>query len=137
MNANELRIGNFVKYRDKDVLLTVSNIGSKGFETINAAGFLYGSDDIEDYIPLPLTEEWLLKFGFSDAEYKKGYIGIDYQKKHLTLDFVLTKPKFMGEWQNNYCFDLAQNRFVVIKYVHQLQNLFFSLTWEDLKIKES
>ena len=85
--------------------------------------------------PLPLTIEWLNKFGFDDSEYKKGYTGVEF-RTNMILDFVLTKPKFMGEWQNDYCYDLGQHRFVPIKYVHELQNLFFAITTTELEIKE-
>lgn len=84
--------------------------------------------------PLPLTKEWLDNFGFDDSEYKKGYTGVDY-KTNLIMDFVLTKPNFMGEWQNYYTYDLGQHRFVALHYVHELQNLFFAVTTTELELK--
>ena len=82
-----------------------------------------------------LTDEWIDKFGFDDSDYKKGYTGIEF-KTNVILDFVLTKPKFMGEWQDTYCFDLGQHRFVPVRYVHELQNLFFAITTTELEIKQ-
>ena len=67
MKANELRIGNLVNYHDKviDVKGIVRNT-------------IYFGDkeecwdsNIGDYVaftPIPLTEEWLLKFGYSVIE---------------------------------------------------------------------
>ena len=84
--------------------------------------------------PIPLTKEILLKFGFN-KEYQKGYIGIDV----CNSDFVLTEPFKMGEWQTNYTFQFETGsvpKFKEIEYVHQLQNLFFALTGEELTFKK-
>ena len=63
MNPQELRIGNYVSYRDERECI-VSCLGHK-FETENMNnGLACGSDDIQEYKPIPLTEEWLIKFGF-------------------------------------------------------------------------
>jgi len=74
-----------------------------------------------------------LKFGFN-KEYQKGYIGIDV----CNSDFVLTEPLKMGEWQTNYTFQFETGsvpKFKEIEYVHQLQNLFFYLSGEELTFK--
>lgn len=92
ISAKELRIGNLVKYRDKDLLLTVDSLGSNGFSTINQNGIQYGSDDILDYNGIDITEEWLLKL-----------------PKNVTI------PSH-------------------VIYVHQLQNLFYSLCGKELEI---
>lgn len=84
--------------------------------------------------PIPLTEEWLVKFGFN-KEYKEGYIGINVN----FTDFVLTYPKRMGEFQDYFAFQYETgtlSRFKDIKFVHQLQNIYFALTGEELTIKQ-
>lgn len=82
--------------------------------------------------PIPLTEEILLMAGFN-KDYKKGYIGIDA----VNSDFVLTEPFKMGEWQNHYCFQFdAGNvpKFKRIEFLHELQNMFWTLYNEELEI---
>jgi len=73
--------------------------------------------------PVELTEEWLLKFGFEkDSEYIVG-AGICWYFKHPDYKYKLSETfrlLLLG---------------IDLKYVHQLQNLFFSLTEEDLMIK--
>jgi hypothetical protein len=105
MKANELRIGNFVEidqYPNDRVVIQIEN-GSN----IDECGKLNAS-------PIPLTEEWLLKFGFiSKGRYEKGSIHIGCVKtKEETYLWIENMPH--------------------IKYVHQLQNLYFVLTGEEL-----
>ena len=41
----------------------------------------------------------------------------------------------VNKWQESYCFDLGQHRFITVKYVHELQNLFFAVTTTELEIE--
>lgn len=66
--------------------------------------------------PIPLTNEWLLRFGF---EHNTKYEYYFYNKFILDNGFILM--------------DIDIN--VEVKTVHQLQNLFFSLTGEELTLK--
>lgn len=83
----------------------------------------------ENLEPIPLTEEWLLKFGFEEFEYHIKNNLIWYKKWPL--------PIFYGSngFEKYLIHDLG-GRFVVLKYVHQLQNLYFALTGEELKLKQ-
>jgi len=110
MKANELRIGNYVvfnyqneKPKEVEVRYVAKDL---------AIGFME---------PIPLTEDWLLKFGFEQdgelfhnqiALYKNGVGGFNYNVNYF-------------EHEN-----LEE-----IKHVHQLQNLYFALTGEELTIK--
>ena len=78
------------------------------------------------YEPIELTEKWLLNLGFN-KEYKDGYIGIDVGN----TDFVLTYPKVMGDFQEYFAFQFHSggwSKFREVRYVHELQNLFRSIT---------
>jgi hypothetical protein len=67
--------------------------------------------------PIPLTEEWLLKFGFDKIDFQ-------FIKNGIKL-FPIRDLYYRGN------FPIKSD----IKYVHQLQNLFFALTGEELTIK--
>ena len=128
MEAKNFRVGNFVEQPNR--------IG-KVSEVWQEALRLEGYNNAYDYIhtkPIPLTKEWIDKFGFDDSEYKDGYTGVEF-RTNMTMDFVLTKPKIMGEWQDYYAYDLGQHRFVGLQYVHELQNLFFAITTTELELK--
>ena len=110
MKASELRIGNYIQNSHG----TIFNVG------IVMLGGQY------DYHPIPLTEEWLLKFGFEYVESYDNY-------KIKAGDYWNSVKFYEGEWcYNNDDSDAGCYFLTTIKYVHQLQNLYFALTNEEL-----
>ena len=83
MKANELRIGNLVYYRKEDykVVLIAEDlikidIGYGAVQRFEKNPII--SPNIDKLKPIPLTEEWLLKFGFD----KVGeWMGIDFNPR--------------------------------------------------------
>lgn len=137
MKIQELRIGNLVKCKTSNdsAIYSVFQIDGLGLKVRLSHPRHTEFTPIDRIKPIPLTEEVLLKCGFSDKDYKQGYIGIDYKSGAMTFDFVLNKPGVMGNWNKCYTFSLPDYRFVNIDYLHQLQNLFFDLTGEELEVK--
>lgn len=141
MNSNEIRIGNFVDIinRHYEVHLPygyIKKVGRIEFFKVD----LYEWDqsfavqpepintDISDLSPIPLTVEWLIKFGFVS-------IGQDIKKltKGNFVEIVVYPTLNRVEInQNTDLISLDVN----LKYVHHLQNLYFALTGEELTIKE-
>lgn len=122
MKATELRIGNLISFEKE--YYTISGI-SQAFtdepfdvELKNDNG-MFESIDIEEVSPIPLTEEWLLKFGF-----EKAYSCYHKQTK-IGKEIILNKNYFLMDIDFPVCVD----------EVHKLQNLFFALTGEELQIK--
>jgi len=122
MTANELRIGNWVHsgITDEDFIVESHDI-------VNISmGFDNGKVQ-----PIELTEEWLVKFGFK----KRITIGHSVQyfigKNPVTHDWL-----FDLLWLEGYSTPFYRNGFHKIKHVHQLQNLYFALTGEELKIEQ-
>jgi hypothetical protein len=112
MKPNELRIGNYV-YAFK----TIWQIDNTYFCNL---------EQIETYNFIPLTEEWLLKFGFEKVEDINKDTYPDYKIKGMLIHSNVHGNYVLGNY-SPICF---------IKYVHQLQNLYFALTGEELEIKE-
>lgn len=134
MKVNEFRIGNLISdgffiYK----ILEISKGIVKGFSTQNGEFFypdtLYSLNE-ENLEGIPLTEEWLLKFGFNNINSK------EYGIKCGSCWMSLSNPKDMGEWQDCYCWIFDRFKFIELKYVHQLQNLYFALTKEELEINK-
>ena len=137
MKASELRIGNLVYVSDNE-----TNIIFKQITPINIHNLMHltGWDkspiDIE-FEPIPLTEEWLYKFGFTNID--KGdndYITYadsnhDY---YLQIDVRRKNGKYLI--LDNSFDDLRAFSMVDIMYVHQLQNLYFALTGKELEHEE-
>lgn len=132
MKANELRIGNILEFSNGIQPSKTVRVGRRFF---SSAAIEKEDNDFEVtpyYRPIVLTEELIFKAGFSDKDYKRGYIGKDFKSGSMTLDFVLSKPLTKGEWNKHYTFDLIGSKFVNLEYVHQLQNIYFALTGEEL-----
>jgi hypothetical protein len=123
MKASELRIGNLINRKDLfDGHLRIETVIKLG-QKIITSGPTKVICEYNDILPITLTEEWLVKFGLEkviDCEYRKG-----------NLIFQLTKY----ESGNLVTIFLNGNLINIIEYVHQLQNLYFALTNEELTIK--
>lgn len=79
---------------------------------------------LSDFRGIPLTEEWLLKFGF---QYEPNPI-LGYSKLGYKFGSMIIIPDDVG-WV-----DFGERKsFKPIEYVHQLQNLFYALTGEELQ----
>jgi hypothetical protein len=118
MKANELRIGNLVfadLYGEKPIL--VESICSINEDIFNSTT---GEIPISSLKPIPLTEEWLLKFGFVNNFLTTK--GILFEIGHVGSDFV----------NNEITLRINQVLSLKIHHVHQLQNLYFALTNQEL-----
>jgi hypothetical protein len=123
MTANELRIGNIIKGIGVNIEWVVE--GFEGDCIYSGDGWRY----LSYFEPIPLTEDWLLRFGFlRDTKY-------DFE---LKVNGVL----FYGMCDNSQpintgiCILNLPESNINIKHVHQLQNLYFALTGEELTLKQ-
>lgn len=118
MKASELRIGNYL-YNDNVVV----KIDARSIFDI------WDDEGLRNYKSIPLTEDWLLKFGF-----KCVWSGQGEGSTFKLSDIYLHSHDFV----KNFSLVEFQGKDVKIKInsVHQLQNLYFALTGQELKIKE-
>jgi hypothetical protein len=114
MKTNELRIGNWVSFEDH--LIKQQRIV-----------FLSEKADLSMVEPIPLTEDWLLRFGFDSL----GKFGFGIGKFHIENTNNL-RGKFKHAWH----YRVISRKIIAIYYVHQLQNLYFALRGEELELKE-
>ncbi len=84
--------------------------------------------DLFQFTPIHLTEEWLLKFGFEIAFADEAFKEALYGDNPVTEDYLIILKNVSNYW-------FYRNGHFKIRYVHQLQNLFFALTGEELTIK--
>ena len=137
IESNKLRIGNLVETDSsegniKTVVEIKHKMASVKYIRTDTNEPHQSMVDYERLVPIELTKEWLLKFGFN-TEYKKGYIGIDVKHENgMTTDFVLSFPYRMGEWQTYFAWEFNNYMFQKIEHVHDLQNFFFALTGQEL-----
>jgi len=120
LSAKDLRIGNLVKavHKKSDILNSYIVIEGK-----HICDLENGKCDF-DFYGIPITEERLLKFGFK-------HVSENYYYKNLVLKFKFFKN---GRF-DIYIFNNVTGLSKKIKYIHQLQNLYFALTQTELEIK--
>jgi len=113
MKASELRIGNLVKNQSGE--LKDIPIGEP--VAITADSFMWA----EFYVPIELTPEWLERMDLQIGGY-----GVSFD---IDGGYLYNETSLSGALCNRM-------NFSQIQYVHQLQNLFFSLTGKELEIKQ-
>ncbi len=127
MKPNELRIGNWLNHKGIDIEWAIED-----FAEVEKAGIL------EVTKPIPLTPEWLEKFGFeklSDGAPIYCYKISGWSRLvigGLTNEFKLFELQSVDVKGNEFKEIIAIEP---IKYVHQLQNLYFALTGNELNEK--
>lgn len=136
MKANELRIGNLIQKNGKIHYTNIFTL--RDIKNLSI-------DDTDIFEPILITEDWLLKFGFEkvknkDKEDLREYIGYTAQKAKYAIfdtDIFITKVDKRGLlWRSIECdfMVLFYHKSIPIKYLHQLQNLYFALTGQELTI---
>ena len=112
IRENELRIGNhFIGYDGKEFQWLLSDFN-----------ILFTGVDVDELIksPIPLTPEVLESCGFEVFPW--GYV------KKSSKDFGVRINL------RSFNYDVSGNSPVKIEYLHQLQNLYFALTGEELEV---
>ncbi len=118
MQASEFRIGNLVEHVSFGVV-PLRSISETALLTEYKNNYYW--DDLKFHKPILITEEWLLSIGYElmpSGTYLQPNSGnFIWFEKGL-------KCSIMGEYYP-----------IEVKYVHQLQNLYFALNGIELKIK--
>lgn len=149
MTANELRIGNYILSLgyDEDSNGNIFH-EEEGDEVtkVTAQTLFYWKSTILGYEPIPLTEEWLLKFGFEFYDYElDDEEDVEENETGIYKSYRLNKSKFLyyavfinSDNTIDFCVKPRWCDYVAlnfIQYVHQLQNLYFALTNTELELK--
>ena len=121
MKASELRLGNWVEQPNDGVTRVTAVLNDIQIKT--------ETEYVDKYcMPIPLTEEWLVRFGFEEYLCLDGIYG-----------FKLNEYVFINEGQFRMVSFGSEDAMLLraeIVMVHQLQNLYHALTGEELTIKE-
>ena len=108
MKANEIRLGNNVY----DTLGKVKQIDLEAITYIS-------KEPLNQVQPITLTDKWLLKFGF------EKYFVNWYRVNNFYI------RKIGDEFET----EIGECLYKTIDYVHQLQNIYFAVTNEELTMK--
>jgi len=136
MKAEELRIGN---YLDRNGLMEVCKIDGMShvgkvriYDHVNKV-YIQHTFDLDSFKPIPLTEEWLLKFGFEcwDECNEDGYA---VWVLHNVIDGTSNFEVSLKDGKAYPSIDENCIYWGKEFHVHQLQNLIFALTGTELQI---
>ncbi|WP_312306205.1 hypothetical protein [Chryseobacterium sp.] len=131
MKAKDLRIGNLLRDKVSKTELEVTELTRGDIVTYVIDRSKYPLKEGWAIEPIPLTEEWLLKFGL-----KGGFKAIDrYENKILRIDFNSIQDLALWISEDEDTTNEMDTVFNLrnIKFVHQLQNLYFTLTGNELE----
>ena len=127
MKELELRIGHFLYFPFSDEIVEVLGLNAyenkdepKGvghlisFRKDNSLYF----EPIQLLSPIELTKDWLIKFGYTKEDSNFWFIG------HIV-------------WEYDDGVFICDKNGITLKYVHQLQNLYFALTGKELTLQNT
>lgn len=120
IQANELRLGNWVDYKGKYYQI-YDGIRSLSIDDLDSESLDSHLKNIKllDLRPIPITEEILLKCGFERLG--KYTFVCDNALMQLEIDVITNK--------------LVHSILAIeVKYLHQLQNLYYFLCGKELEI---
>lgn len=131
METKELMQDNYVLFHwnGEDNVIQVKGIYTDFISCSEVAAI-----DMKRIKPIPLTEDWLVKFGFVKEEISYTGYSISIQTHNLKRLFIY---EYEGEWAaaliDKYT-GKERTELLVVKYnyVHSLQNLFWCLTQTQL-----
>lgn len=127
MKKEELMYGNKLLFLNEVVTFSnISQIREDGIFWIKTIEPKIDSKSFH-FKPIPLTEEWLLKFGFKKRKNRHLF---HWENKIVISEY---KDEFENFFYPKTGYDIRFSN--EIKYVHQLQNLYFALTGTHLKLK--
>lgn len=128
VTANELRIGNYVK--GQEFSIPRLQMHSNGICEIMAHGIQLMSEGHDlGYKAIPLNHFWFKEFGFERVKDSYRYVKI-FKHNNLPFKFEVWSDEngsFFCMYQHTK-YELDKKR-----YVHQLQNMYFAFTGQELK----
>lgn len=123
MKASELRLGNLCQNKQGNVI------------HINVNHLIILSYGIEnEFKPIPLTEEWLLRFGFKEC-ISERYCDRHEEYEECTYYYYDMFKLYYNPELGCFTDDTFEYQFK-LKHVYQLQNLYFALTGEELTLNK-
>ena len=123
MKANELRIGNFIKINNE----VIEGIGYGVIMDLAQINKGLTNDYLKSlkHEPIQLTEEWLLKLGFLQC--RENTAGKTYA---IFINGIRFDDTMIVLWSST---GLFWRKNMVMESVHQVQNLYFGLTGQELE----
>jgi len=114
MTAKEFRVGNFVRQPNR-----LGRVQEVWREAVRIEGY-NNAYDYNHTEPIPITEEWLIDFGF-DLVVKEGNQG---EFRVYQLNEITYNTNHGWWWRHRLP--------IQPRFIHELQNLFYAITGKEL-----
>ena len=130
MTSLELRIFNYLQSEEGKLL----QVAAISIDQISC--FIVDKTELvvdgSEFKPIPITEEWLVKFGFISD----GIKHLTHSIHKLTVDvrLILMYQIVYEQPEISTLYIKGIQLISTITYVHQLQNLYYALTGKELTI---
>lgn len=121
--AQELRIGNAVNFMEDGTTFIVTEISANGIAVKNDSEETW--IELDQFSGIPLSPEILEKSGFSNV--RDVHWCVPNREPSKSFEVCL--------WSDHVSYTMSNTHDRELKYVHELQNLYFALTGEELKIE--
>ena len=122
VDARELRIGNIIKSPDTNDWVKVE---------MNHLIRIAATEEKSGYTPIELSEEWLIRGRFQEIGDIENYTVIIYGIGDFHLYVGQHEPK--EYYMNVVKWDTRKPLQPHFKFVHQLQNIYYALTNQELQ----
>lgn len=83
--------------------------------------------------PIPITPEWLERCGFEYLPFSTDISMFSFYKKSETFELIIVNDGINCEYKHGVFY--YEDEHHPVEHVHQLQNIYFALTGEELQIK--
>jgi hypothetical protein len=134
LKITELRKGNILAFVLPNKICVIDYIDDLvGSSPIERQSDFNAERGIEDFNPVELSQEWLIRFGFERVYYKDKPVWINKKLDPMFLNCSYHVVVKEGGFVAFMVFDCFLKH---IKYVHQFQNLCFALTDCELTFTE-
>lgn len=127
LSLSELRLGNKVMPSNAKKWTPKYN-GT--IQTVDIDLFIDIFRNEDDFVPVEITEKILKQIGFETADNEIDCIVWDYKDEFTIVQNgqPVEEQPYIFEWE-----DGSNDHETELKYVHQLQNLYFALTGKELE----
>lgn len=142
INPKELRIGNLVNISNTNPIIIgkVNAIECDRIRLLALPNYLSWLT-CQNIDPIPLTDEWLLRFFFVKKEHQTETKVFQSSKLYFSAKNIITYVNGKIEVLDYHNIRNKSHIFIIktgffeayIDFVHQLQNLYFTLTGKDFR----
>jgi hypothetical protein len=123
VNNKELRLHNLVRNKNTNTIEFITAIQNREVLEANEIGYA-----VEEFEPIQLNEDWIIKAGFEKVEYEGFY----WYELKIPNEYDFEIHYSFNNNHNKWILSINGDLNINSKYLHELQNLYFALCGQEL-----